>query len=69
MPFRRLILPVLLAAASPAAAQTWAPYSFAESGFIAQYPAKPEAAKGVYTTAGGQTVPAITYAAEQDGVR
>ena len=65
---RLTLLALLAAAAFPAAAQTWEPYSFAESGFTAQFPVKPSSSKASYTTAQGLTVPAMTYAAEQDGV-
>lgn len=67
----RLSLPLLLAAVAvcgPAAAQTWQPYNFPESGFTAQFPAQPTAAKGSYTTGRGLTVPAMTYAVEQEHV-
>jgi hypothetical protein len=63
---------ILLAAAcvgGPASAQTWQPYNFPESGFTAQFPAQPTSAKSSYATLKGATVPAMTYAVEQDHVR
>jgi hypothetical protein len=54
---------------TPAAAQSWTPYDYAEAGFTAQFPAQPTASKGAYTTAEGLTAPTVTYAVEQDGVR
>jgi len=62
------LLILLAAAAGRAGAQTWEPYSFSESGFTAQYPARPSASAGSYTTSTGLVVPAMTYKAEQDGV-
>jgi hypothetical protein len=63
-----LALAALLLAPVHAFAATWAHYAYPEDGFAVQSPAEPVAAKGVFTTPAGLTVPETTYTARQDDV-
>ena len=58
----------LLLAPLPALAEGWRHYAFDDAGFAVQAPAEPVAAKGVFRTEAGLTVPQTTYYAREDDI-